>query len=413
MDKTIVISIDSLQSSDIPFLKERPNFSSLLLNSSLVEELEIVYPSYTYPCHASIISGVYPDKHSIIHNEIFPTKKWHWFYKDMKAKSIFYYTRERGLTTSSITWPVTASCPYIDYLIPEIWPEKGKDPDTVFKKANSEKVDGIYEKNKSILTSGLEYYYDIFATNVAIDIISTFSPDLLFIHLSALDTSRHKNGEDIKKNKNALSFLDDAIGKIIKIVKDNGSFSDTTFFLLGDHGQMDIKKVFSINKVLLDMGYITVKDNNVVDYKIIAHPSSFSSFIYTKDINNKEVEKVLVRVKDRYPECIERILNKDEAEKSFHLSGSFSFVIESRDNISFSPSLNSKRIIASPSSTLSSHGYSPQKGPKPPLIVSGKRANVGHSIKKARLVDIAPTILSLYNIQMEDIDGKRIDNLLI
>lgn len=412
MDKTVVISIDSLESSDIPFLKERPHFSSLLLNSSLVEELEIVYPSYTYPCHASIISGVYPDKHSIIHNESFPTNKWHWFYKDMKARSLFYYTRKKGLTTSSITWPVTASCPYIDYLIPEIWPEKGKDPDTVFKKANSKKADEIYKKHKSILTSGLEYYYDIFATNVAIDIISNFSPDLLFIHLSALDTSRHKKGENIKKNIDSLIFLDDAIGKIISAIKKSGFFSDTTFFLLGDHGQMDIKRVFSINKVLLDMGYITVK-NNIIDYRIIAHPSSFSSFIYTKDIEKKEAERILNTIKERYPECIERILTKDEAEKRFHLSGLFSFVLESRDNITFSPSFSPSLIIEEPSTTLSSHGYSPEKGPKPPLIVSGKRANIGQVIEKARLVDIAPTILSIYDIQMDNIDGKKINNLLI
>ena len=45
------------------------HFGWMLENGALVREMLPVYPSFTYPCHVSIMTGCYPDKHGIPHNE--------------------------------------------------------------------------------------------------------------------------------------------------------------------------------------------------------------------------------------------------------------------------------------------------------------------------------------------------------
>lgn len=83
MSRAIVISIDSLFTEDIKYLNNLPNFKKILENSSIVKNVNCIYPTLTYPCHTSIITGVYPDKHKISHNEKFQpyseVNDWYWY----------------------------------------------------------------------------------------------------------------------------------------------------------------------------------------------------------------------------------------------------------------------------------------------------------------------------------------------
>ena len=114
MSKVVVISIDSLFTSDIDYIKELPNFKKILKGSSIVKNINCIYPTLTYPCHTSIITGVYPNKHKISHNEKFQpySKKadWYWYSKDIAVDSIIDIAKANNLKTSTILWPVTGGC---------------------------------------------------------------------------------------------------------------------------------------------------------------------------------------------------------------------------------------------------------------------------------------------------------------
>ena len=49
MSKVVVISIDSLFTSDIDYIKELPNFKKILKGSSIVKNINCIYPTLTYP----------------------------------------------------------------------------------------------------------------------------------------------------------------------------------------------------------------------------------------------------------------------------------------------------------------------------------------------------------------------------
>ena len=55
--KILVFMIDALCETDVDYMRTLPNFGQILKNGALVREMYPVYPSFTYPCHISIITG--------------------------------------------------------------------------------------------------------------------------------------------------------------------------------------------------------------------------------------------------------------------------------------------------------------------------------------------------------------------
>ena len=66
----IVISFDAVSEEDLEFLSKQPNFSKLIKNGALIKNVESVYPSLTYPAHATIVTGKYPKNHGVINNTV-------------------------------------------------------------------------------------------------------------------------------------------------------------------------------------------------------------------------------------------------------------------------------------------------------------------------------------------------------
>lgn len=417
MNKVIVISIDAMIYSDIAEFEKLPNFSLITKHKAIAKNIHCIYPTYTYPCHTTIMTGCYPDKHGIYHNEVFDitnkNNKWFWYRKDIKRKTMLDAAKEKGLTTACVSWPVEGAA-NADYLIAEIWTEKpDEDPDSIFKAANSPKAEPIYQKNKHLLNWMKTPAFDYFTAAASADIIREANPDLMFIHFSYLDHQRHNNGYETEKNINAIKFIDDRLGEVIEAVKSSETFDDTTFILLGDHGHMNVRKVFNINEVLRQKGYITLnEDGTIKDWKIFVHTVSFSGQVYLNGIKEEDGLKILRKIKEEYPDCIERVMTRFSAKEIYHLDGPFSLVLEAVDNVVFGNDFNGA-IEREPEKgnykfSMSSHGFAPEKGANPPFIVAGKRAN-NKTIEHARLVDEAPTILSIFSLELDDIDGEKLD----
>ena len=224
MSKVVVISIDSLFTSDIDYIKELPNFKKILKGSSIVKNINCIYPTLTYPCHTSIITGVYPNKHKISHNEKFQpySKKadWYWYSKDIAVDSIIDIAKANNLKTSTILWPVTGGCS-ADYNIAEIWTKtKDEDPFEVFNSSSTkELMETIYPKYSHIIQWNTEPHLDEFGVCCAEDIINKYKPDLMLIHLAYLDHTRHKFGLFNKEVEIAFKKYDEWMGKMQDYMK--------------------------------------------------------------------------------------------------------------------------------------------------------------------------------------------------
>lgn len=423
-NKVILISIDSLISADLPILKRLPNMGNIMEAASWVTDMECVYPTLTYPCHATIATGVYPCRHGIYNNEILDmnAKKadWYWWRKDIRTDTVIDAAKRAGLTTGCVAWPVLGDAG-ADYGIGEIWAPSGQeDPTPYFDRANSPGAKEIFERNKDKLDWLRTPEFDNFAAACASDVIREFQPDLLLVHFSYVDHQRHNHGVDMADIERPLAFVDEKIGEIMEAAVSAGVFEDTNFVLVGDHGQINCHAVFHLNKVLWDRGYIDAEENGwVKDYRIYCHSCAYSAQIYVQNMPLDEAKRVLEEIREEYPGCMEAIYTREQVKERFHTDGPFSFMVEGVTGVTFGKTVKAEKVIQTATDNSdyrwsnSTHGHDPGKGDKPPMIAAGPWVRPGVVIHGGRLVDEAPTVMALLGVPMEDVDGKVLDDLLM
>ena len=122
--KLVVVSIDALVFEDLEYLKTRPNFRHLLERCAMVQRVKSIYPTLTYPCHATMATGCFPTKHGVLNNtSVIPGVEdtpWLWYHDNYQCRDIVDAAKEKGLTTAIIGWPTMGNHPNADYIVAEI-----------------------------------------------------------------------------------------------------------------------------------------------------------------------------------------------------------------------------------------------------------------------------------------------------
>src|SRR5262249_4383226 len=119
----VLISLDGLRPAF--YLDDSypaPALRALLNAGSHARAVTPVFPSITYPGHASIVTGVRPARHGVLFNIIWtPTgdaSRWYEEAADLRASALWDVARAAGLTAAAVSWPSTLGA-RIDWLVPE------------------------------------------------------------------------------------------------------------------------------------------------------------------------------------------------------------------------------------------------------------------------------------------------------
>ncbi len=449
----IVISFDAVSEEDLEFLSKQPNFSKLIKNGALIKNVESVYPSLTYPAHATIVTGKYPKNHGVINNTVLDFKNdnpdWYWYRKYIKGDTIFDLAEKSGMKTCSILWPVTARSK-ITYNMPEIFCTKRYDNQILKSALAGSKIYQVNMNKKfGYLRQGMEEpYLDNFATEVAKKTIRELKPNLILLHLIDSDSQKHKYGIENKEVIESLKRHDERLGEIIESLKLAGIYEDSTIIALGDHSQINVNNVIKLNSILMKNDLINVNGNKIKSYKAIAKSCDGSSYIYLKNKNDvetrKKVRDILNELKNKYSNVIEEVYNNEEI-KNLGADINASFMIEAKRGYYFIDDFLGEAIeVIDESSKIkhkldindsimigndyicdiagatnaglnslymhltSSYNY------KTFFIEYGKTIKKGVVLEKGKLINHGPTIAKILDIDLRDCDGiveERILNL--
>ena len=79
---------------------------------------------------------------------------------------------------------------------------------------------------------------------------------------------------------------------MLKACDEVGITDKTDFFVVSDHGQVNIRRVIALNALLADKGLLTIgEDGQIADYTAIAKSMGMSAQIYLK--NPADTERVM------------------------------------------------------------------------------------------------------------------------
>ncbi len=192
----VIISVDGMR-PDAMELAVTPNIDKLMAIGAYSRNAQTVRNSITLVSHASMLSGVLPEKHGIEWGV--PYIGW----PGMSSPTLFNIAHEAGLSTGMAF---------------------GKDKLNYLVFNNS--VDHLFGQDA----------HDPEVRDHALEIIEEGLPNVLFVHLPDNDRVGHAYGWMSENQLYAIQYADGIIGEIVTALEENGYLDTTLIIITADHG---------------------------------------------------------------------------------------------------------------------------------------------------------------------------------
>ena len=413
----IMISIDGLRpdyvtAADTHGLKI-PNLRRFLKEGAFADGVTGVIPTVTYPSHTTLITGVSPAKHGILGNTVFdPLGKnqggWYWYAEDIKVSTLWDAARQAGMTTASIQWPASIGA-RVDWNIPEIW-RANTNEDAKLQRALA--TDGLMpelEKALGPYPRGQEVEDDERRGTYAVRLLETKRPQLLTLHLLALDHVEHDTGPLSQESFAVLERQDAIIGKL-RDAAERLAPGKAYVAVVSDHGFVKIEARFNPFPAFRDAGLIAVgRGGAVTDWTAMPWTAGGSAAVVLKDPSDAstraEVRALLDKLAADPANGIDRVLDAD----TLHARGGYptaSFLIGCKPGW-FVGSGYTGAIATKTNRPAGTHGHLPDLPElRAAFFVVGPGVPAGRSLGLIDMRDVAPTLAQRLGLTLPSAEGK-------
>jgi predicted AlkP superfamily pyrophosphatase or phosphodiesterase len=408
----VLISIDGLRPEFyLDDAYAAPTLRALVKTGSHARGVTPVFPSVTYPGHATIVTGVRPARHGIPFNVIWSPAagsagRWYEEAADLRAPPLWDVARAAGLTTAAVSWPVTLGA-RIDWLIPERDYYVRSEPVELLRRATTPGLLdrlGVVpqpETFKSVVR------WDEFLTAVAAGIIRGMRPNLLLLHLVQVDYFQHRGGREGAEVKPALERVDAHVAAIVSALREAGIAEHTTVIVTGDHSLQDVARTIHTNEILVRAGFRQCPWSPA-DWRATAHDAGGSSAVFVNDAAGPgtaaRAEETLRReARDRYT-----IVSRRELDALGAMPDA-AFGLEAAPGWAFGGGCAEGETAGA----RGTHGFLPSRpSMSTGFIASGAGVRSGVALERIGLVDVAPTAARLLGLTMTNVEGRVLTEFL-
>ncbi|MFD2872000.1 alkaline phosphatase family protein [Mucilaginibacter ximonensis] len=427
----ILISIDGFRPA--MYLDKNwptPNLQILMKQGTYVDHNLSVFPAYTHPAHAAMITGSMPARSKITYNQPVNDRSgnWNWYYKQIKVPTIFEALKKAGMTTAAVMWPNTVDGD-INWNVSEIW-DKDHPSDRATVVRQHARPIGIYEELEQNATGKLDstsqndelFTLDENTGRMAAYIFKKYKPNLMALHFACVDGAEHEYGLNADSVRLAVAANDRAIGGILQAIQQSGLKDSTTILITGDHGFSDYHQVMRPNRLI----------KNVPATFIAAGGSCFLyRYSNTKSTDEASIIKAVTDSLNYLPKDIRslfRIVDRKELDK-MGADSSALLALTAVPGTVFSGSTGAAQTVNHGPGTLiqqlqyeglivpstgGHHGYDPNIPEMwTGFIAAGAGIKKGGHIPEMRVVDISPLIAKLLNIDFKTPDSRFPQDIII
>ena len=192
----MIISIDGLR-PDAWEAANTPGLDALRMQGAYSAAAQAVLPSVTLVNHASMLSGMVPEKHGIDWNHADTSRG------KINGPTLFSVAHEAGFSTAMVVGK-----PKLDHI----------------------NLPGSLD---TFIYAG---YTDQQVTTETLDLIDAGPPDVLFVHLPDIDSAGHLTGWMSSAQLSVLEFTDGLIIDIVRALGEGGYLANTLLIITADHG---------------------------------------------------------------------------------------------------------------------------------------------------------------------------------
>lgn len=386
------------------------------------EGMMSVFPTFTYPCHQSMITGVNPASHGIYNNGLFdPTGElnggWNWFVSD-KVPTLWELARDNGYISASMAFPTSLGAP-CDYVIPEWW-FCGLPSDTKFISLASTPQGMAAEMEKEIgqCPNGWDLSLDsdrmrqkgtlwIMKNKIAPHMEE--KPFFLSTYFASYDDAAHEYGVYGQEALEVLQEIDTMLGELLEYAV-NMTGGNLVVCLVSDHGMIDNTFNIRPNVLFKNAGLVTTDDRgDVIDWRIFSQRSGGTAQICLKDKNDTEAKalagKILYDLLNDPDSGISEVLTGEEAARLRFGYPECDYALISKKGFEIRDGVMGDYCTDKIYKTAQ-HGYDENYYEMRAIYgIWGKGIERNRDLGLARIVDIAPTLASIMGISMPTAEG--------
>lgn len=398
--RLVVLSVDGMRPDfyrrPTEFGLKIPHLLELVKSGASADAVESIYPTTTYPAHATLVTGVPPSVHGIYSHlaSLDPTEKarpWCWFAGALRVPTLWDVLRATGRQTAAISWPVSAGAA-IDYNIPEIWDPTTVDPHRDFATPARHSTPGLFPEVLEILQPLLGGATpDRLRSEAALYLWNRYRPDLLLVHFVHYDQLAHQFGPTSPQALAAIERTDQEIGRL----REGFSRDEApTLVVLSDHGFVPVEKEAAPLSVLAEEGLFDREADGAPKLGKLGAVHAGGSFaVYWLEEPSATERASLQRAVRRLIEAgtVEEIVDRERLE-SLSADPDAELIIDAAPNVYFSDRFEGP-VVRDSLKDRGTHGQLPTRpGLEASFIVVGPQFSGGRNLGRIALTQVAPTL---------------------
>jgi predicted AlkP superfamily pyrophosphatase or phosphodiesterase len=406
-----------------------PRLRRLATEGVSAEGMRVINPTATWPNHTTLVTGVRPEKHSVLFNglvvlgtnggpvSVAPDRTK----ADLVAVPTLYdLLHAQGRSTAAIDWPCTSEAKTLEDDFPDA-------PNNVLHTSARLKTELVASH---VLSDDKDESFgkmtgpgrDEVWTRAACLVIEKRKPSLTIIHLLNTDGTHHRYGPQSPASYTALELADSYVGRILDSLKTAGIDRDTAVIVTADHGFASATNVIQPNVLLRQAGLIEVGSfGRITKARVQVIPDGGIGVVYFNDpaTYQADLQKVLELFKDR--EGVADLIETNRFPEYGLPLPSLNprmgqLIICAKDGYGLNGSFLGEQYVVPVSGTINVgyHGYI-STNPKMNafFVAAGKGIKRGARIGMIDNVDVAPTIAHLLGVKLEQADGQVLKDILV
>jgi predicted AlkP superfamily pyrophosphatase or phosphodiesterase len=410
----LMISVDGLKPEyvleadahglKIPFLR------GMLRDGAYARGVNGVWPTVTYPSHATLLTGVAPAEHGIYNNLEFDPKNtfanaWFWYAQQIRVPTLWQAAHEAKLSTASIGWPVSVGATAVDFLIPEYWRVArltDVDPSDALLAAALSRPEELLQNMQARLGPYMRGNDpsppgDEIKTRFALDILKTQKPNFMTIHLSSLDEQQHGHGPFSAEANADLEMLDGRLAQLFAASRANDP--KAIALVVSDHGFVQITHKVNLMQPFLRAGLL--QSGGL--WKAQPWSGSGMAAVMLHDPADSQTQaqvRALLQAMQADPSNgIAAVLERD-AIKQHGAFPDASFLIVMKLGY-YALADATSPLLSDVQGTVGSHGFSPEYPEmRAAFFIAGRGIARGRDLGLIDMRQIAPTVAQLLGVHL-------------
>jgi predicted AlkP superfamily pyrophosphatase or phosphodiesterase len=412
----LMISIDGLRpdhvtAADAYGLKV-PNLRRFLAEGAYAEGVQGVIPTVTYPSHTTLITGVWPARHGILANLVFDPRRenqsgWYWYAEDIRVPTLWDAAARAGLSTASVQWPVSVGA-HVTWNIPEFWRAGTADDAKLLRAVSTPGLLAELEPDLGPYPRALTVESDEQRGRYAARILEKKRPNLLTLHLIALDHAEHVSGPGSAESLAALERLDAVVGTL-RVSAETVAPGGAYVAIVSDHGFARTTMQLNLFGEFRRAGLFTVSARGkVADWQAMPWTAGGSIAVMLKDPADaatlEKVRALLDRLAADPANGIDRILDAAALRDRGGFPGA-AFVVGLKPEWQSGSSLNG--ALTGQAGVGGMHGHLPDlPDMRAAFFLVGPGVPAGRSLGLIDMRDIATTLARRLDLPLPTAEGK-------